>query len=388
MHFVSLEVFLTSRGSPSTSVVDPRSDQRLPPRLPAKTKQTYLTPDATGGRITLFLLILAGLLSLSPLSTYFSPTTTHQFAIEKSVGHTLQINLDIVVAMRCNQVHINVQDATGDRLMAGTVLSQDPTSWAAHLSALSGREDAGDHLDDSSSSSSDASTTPNIGESIQEVLRLSRRGRRFPRTPRLRSGVDPDACRIYGSMEVNKVQGDFHITARGHGYLDFGAHIDHSAFNFSHLVSHLSFGPHYPALHSPLDNHVESTPTHFHRYQYFLSLVPTIYIGTGAAGSISRTVRTNQYAVTRASDDVGERYNPGIFFKFDIEPILLVEKQGRSLGPLETAVRVVNVISGVLVGGGWAYGIAGVLRDAIGKRGWAKGQGRGGSGQDGLMGGM
>jgi hypothetical protein len=44
----------------------------------------------------------------------------------------------------------------------------------------------------------------------------------------MRRGDVPNACRIYGSLEGNKVQGDFHITARGHGYREVGAHLDHS----------------------------------------------------------------------------------------------------------------------------------------------------------------
>lgn len=39
-----------------------------------------------------------------------------------------------------------------------------------------------------------------------------------------------DACRIYGALEIHKCQGDFHITARGHGYQAFGAeHLDHDS---------------------------------------------------------------------------------------------------------------------------------------------------------------
>jgi hypothetical protein len=44
----------------------------------------------------------------------------------------------------------------------------------------------------------------------------------------MRRGVVADACRIYGSLEGNKVQGDFHITARGHGYRENAPHLDHS----------------------------------------------------------------------------------------------------------------------------------------------------------------
>jgi hypothetical protein len=56
-------------------------------------------------------------------------------------------------------------------------------------------------------------------------------GRKFKKTPKLRSGEQPDSCRIFGSLEGNKVQGDFHITARGHGYTEFGLqqHLDHAS---------------------------------------------------------------------------------------------------------------------------------------------------------------
>jgi len=41
-----------------------------------------------------------------------------------------------------------------------------------------------------------------------------------------------DACRIFGALEIHKCQGDFHITARGHGYQSFGAnHLDHDSMS-------------------------------------------------------------------------------------------------------------------------------------------------------------
>lgn len=64
---------------------------------------------------------------------------------------------------------------------------------------------------------------------------------------------------------------------------------------------------------------------------------------------------------------VGERNIPGIFFKFDIEPILLTIREERG-GFLALLVRVVNVISGVLVGGGWCYQLVGWAREVMGGR--------------------
>lgn len=45
-----------------------------------------------------------------------------------------------------------------------------------------------------------------------------------------------DACRIYGMMEIHKCNGDFHITARGHGYQHFGEHLDHDSLIPKHPV--------------------------------------------------------------------------------------------------------------------------------------------------------
>lgn len=65
---------------------------------------------------------------------------------------------------------------------------------------------------------------------------------------------------------------------------------------------------------------------------------------------------------------------PGIFFKFDIEPILLTVRAERD-SILKVLVRIVNVISGVLVGGGWCYQLFGWGKEVLGsrKKGYANG---------------
>jgi endoplasmic reticulum-Golgi intermediate compartment protein 2 len=81
-----------------------------------------------------------------------------------------------------------------------------------------------------------------------------------------------------------------------------------------------------------------------------------------------RSVFTNQYAATSQSREVGMQVIPGIFFKYDIEPILLIvsERRGSFLALL---VRLVNVVSGVLVGGGWIYQLSGWMGEVLGRRG-------------------
>lgn len=123
------------------------------------------------------------------------------------------------MAMHCADLHVNVQDASGDLILAGEMLAKDETSWAQWRNTRGvhrlGGEDDGGHYE----------------ENVADVMGMSGKTTKFQKTPRRKKALverSGPACRIYGSMEVNRVQGDFHITARGHGYMEFGEHLDHS----------------------------------------------------------------------------------------------------------------------------------------------------------------
>ena len=93
--------------------------------------------------------------------------------------------------------------------MAGETLKKDPTNWSRWGK---GR----DHHRLASTYDEDVYGTEE--EDVHDYLGMARRGRRkFSKTPKVRG--EADACRIYGSLEGNKVQGDFHITGtRPHQY--------------------------------------------------------------------------------------------------------------------------------------------------------------------------
>lgn len=116
---------------------------------------------------------------------------------------------------------------------------------------------------------------------------------------------------------------------------------------------------------------------HFHKFQYYLSVVPTVYTSGG------RTLSTNQYAVTEQSKEVPENYIPGIFVKYDIEPMLLAVEETRP-SFLVFLFKVVNVLSGVLVAGHWGFTISEWAVETWGKRRSRRGGGVGGGG--GLIG--
>lgn len=201
-----------------------------------KTKPSYTERTSTGGVWTVILICASVALAWSELTRWWRGETTHAFAVEQGVGHDLQINLDVVVAMKCEDLHVNVQDSSGDRIMAGQALNKDPTTWAQW-----GANRKAHALGSTKEERLDLSGYPGFGEyreeDVHDYLGAAKNGKKFKKTPKVSRGTQPDSCRIFGSMHGNKVQGDFHITARGHGYMEFGAHLDHSG-KINHPTPH------------------------------------------------------------------------------------------------------------------------------------------------------
>lgn len=386
-----------------------------------KTKPTYTQATERGGRWTVAILILCTLITFNELKTWWRGTETHHFSVEQGVGRELQLNLDIIVAMKCDDIHINVQDAAMDRILAGALLTREDTNFKAwqtrgalskgHYNPSSGSGPGSNFQDQQSDlRRQQAQDEDSHVRHVLGHMRESRSSKKFPKSPKLRRNENIDACRIYGSLEGNKVQGDFHITARGHGYLEPGGghHLDHASFNFSHQINELSFGPHYPNLLNPLDKTSDITDRNFFKFQYYISIVPTIFTKrrvstrSGALDPAAipqpatldmspedlaklkpgevpehklnpamhrdpKSIFTNQYAATSQSREIGGNSIPGIFFKYDIEPILLIVSAQRA-GFWGLVVRLVNVISGIVVGGGWIFQISEWGGEVLNKR--------------------
>lgn len=144
----------------------------------------------------------------------------------------MQINIDVVVHMKCQDIHINVQDSSGDRILAAKRLQEDPTNWQTWADARGVHKlnhDKHGRIDTGAGWLNAEATEEGFGEEhVHDIVALGKKRAKWARTPRPRG--EPDSCRIFGSLELNKVQGDFHITARGHGYMEMGggSHLDHS----------------------------------------------------------------------------------------------------------------------------------------------------------------
>lgn len=67
-----------------------------------------------------------------------------------------------------------------------------------------------------------------------------------------------DACRVHGSLVLNKVSGNFHITGGksihfGRGHIHITSMFGNNALNFTHRINRLSFGDHTAGIVHPLE---------------------------------------------------------------------------------------------------------------------------------------
>lgn len=113
--------------------------------------------------------------------------------------------------------------------------------------------------------------------------------------------------------------------------------------NLSHVITEFSFGPYFPDITQPLDYSYEIAqerklccmcrvwtllmPVYlyaaFTAFQYFLTVVPTTYVAPRKS-----PLRTHQYSVTHYTRVLEHNQGtPGIFFKFDIDPLALAIHQ-------------------------------------------------------------
>ncbi|GAA6064745.1 hypothetical protein JCM10212_001597 [Sporobolomyces blumeae] len=315
-----------------------------PPPLTAfdafkKTNATYKEKTTRGGIFTVVIAVILALLVWSEARDYLYGEQDFSFSVARGIAHEFQLNFDATVATPCHYLTVDVRDAVGDRLHISDEFKKDGTTFeigqARHLADLRKRPEW----------------------SASEMVRGSRGKKQFKKTANVIE--DGPACRIYGSMDVKKVTGNLHITTLGHGYMSW-EHTDHSLMNLSHVIHEFSFGPYFPKIVQPLDNSVEITQAPFHIFQYFLSVVSTTYVDARR-----RVLPTHQYSVTDM-DRVTEhgRGVPGIFFKYDIEPVSLTVRE-RTTTLVQFLVRLAGIVGGVLVVSDYGFRTADFLVSSL-----------------------
>ncbi|KAI9453312.1 DUF1692-domain-containing protein [Lactarius psammicola] len=303
------------------------------PKLPS----TYRTRSSERGFLTLFIAFIALLLIANDIGEFVWGWPDYEFGIDHTPASYLDVNVDMIVNMPCRYLTVDLRDVIGDRLYLSKGFHRDgtlfdigqATTLKEHAEALTARQA--------------------IAESRKSrgfLADLFRRSQDLYK-PTYNHVRDGSACRIYGSLAVKRISANLHITTLGHGYSS-SLHVDHSLMNLSHVITEFSFGKYFPEITQPLDNSFEVTHDEFVAYQYYLRVVPTTYVAPRTG-----PLHTNQYSVTHYERKLSAHSGvPGIFFKFDIEPVRLTLIQ-RTTTLAQFFIRCVGVVGGIFVCASW-----------------------------------
>ncbi|XP_026757403.2 endoplasmic reticulum-Golgi intermediate compartment protein 3 isoform X1 [Galleria mellonella] len=350
----------------------------------AKTLEDFRIKTATGAAITVTGAFIMILLFLSELHTYMSPNISEELFVDTSRGHKLRINFDIIVpTISCNYLVLDAMDSSGEqhlqmdhnihkrRLDLDGNPIEEPKKEEIALSSTTVKQNSSEIVKVTCGSCYGAafneSQCCNTCEDVKEAYRLRRWA--LPDLTTIEQCKDDESiektnsalkegCQIYGYMEVNRVGGSFHI-APGKSFTINHVHVhdvqpySSSVFNTTHIIRHLSFGTNIKSANTaPLDGAIGLAKEGAVMFQYYLKIVPTMYI------KLDKTVLyTNQFSVTRHQKSVSSNHAesgmPGAFFSYELSPLMVkyTEKE-RSIG--HVATNICAIIGGV-------FTVAGIL---------------------------
>jgi len=316
-----------------------------------KINEDFFSRTLSGGVITLASSIIITLLFLSEFRLYLQTVTTTKLVVDTSRGGKLRINFDVTFPnIPCTLLSVDAMDISGERHMDirhdifkkridshGNVIEtrQDGIGAPKIERPLQRHGGRLEHNETYCGSCFGAEATDddccNTCEEVREAYR--KKGWGLTNTDLIdqckREGFvqkvkeeEGEGCNIHGTLEVNKVAGNFHF-APGKSFHHSNALLDllslqSESYNISHKINKLSFGDSIPGIVNPLDGveWVQESPNGM--YQYFTKVVPSVY--TGIRG---HTIESNQFSVTehyKSSED-HFRSPPGVFFFYDLSPI-------------------------------------------------------------------
>ncbi|CAG8570816.1 10996_t:CDS:2 [Cetraspora pellucida] len=287
----------------------------------SKVDSGYQHKSPQGGFVTIIISILLSFLIISEFREYWGSNQKYEFLVDRSINHKMQINVDITV--NTPYLTVDLLDAAGESIHFTDELKVFPAIFEV-------RE------------------AHHLGYQLENEVALDLKKMMFDAAAKVVDTFNPNsdaidnqksACRVFGALEVNKVTGNLHITAVGHGYSGNGRPVAENNFLLNAIELIIVF-----LIHKDVE-----------AFQYFLSVVPTTYID-----SFNRVLLTNQYAVTdytRIIDETKQPGVPGIFFKYDMEPIS-VRITEKSTTFTKFLTRLCGLVGGVWVTAGFVLRFA------------------------------
>lgn len=307
-----------------------------------KVPETYVEYTASGAYVAVLTFFLVVLLIYSELNYYFWPGLKFRFTPDADLHAKLQLNVDMTVAMPCDLIGADILDKTNTNAYTFGRLREEPTWWEleeAQRTYFDEVQRLNQYLREEY-------------HQFQDVLWNSGFSKLYSDMPARR--VAPthakDACRVHGMLTLNKVAGNFHVTA-GKVLPIMGAHAHMTGFmettdyNFSHRIEKLSFGDDHAGIIQPLEGDEKQTDINLVNFQYFIDVVPTeVHTLTGKKLTYQYSVKDHVRPIDHSR---GSHGTPGIYFKYDISALKVQVTKDR-LGFFQFLVRLCAGVGGLV----------------------------------------
>ncbi|XP_014296729.1 endoplasmic reticulum-Golgi intermediate compartment protein 2 [Microplitis demolitor] len=311
-----------------------------------KIPETYKNKSAVGGTFSFITFVIISWLVISETRYFLNARLHFKFEPDTDVDDKLKINIDMTVAMPCSLIGADILDSTNQNLLGFEPLTEEETWWELSPNQRS-HFDALKHMN---------SYLREEYHAIHELLWRSNQVAFMGEMPKRTVTPDrrPDACRLYGNINLNKVAGNFHITAgkslslpRGH--IHIFAFMTSNDYNFTHRINKFSFGEESPGIVQPLDGDEKIADDNMMLYQYFIEIVPT------DIHTLMKTTKTYQYSVKDYQRPInharGSHGVPGIFFKYDTSALKVKVTRNRD-SFIQFLVKLCATVGGIYVTSG------------------------------------
>ncbi|CAF0916962.1 unnamed protein product [Brachionus calyciflorus] len=301
-----------------------------------KLEDDYKELSSTRGTISL--LVYGVILTLVCLNIrdYFSDSVKYSYDVDFDYDSKLKLNVDITVAMPCQSIGADVMDKSSKNTISNQNINMEDTWFELSPNQHKNHEFIANIYD-------------NIRKDYHSLhSSLWHSFHKLPNSlgPReVYPHHGPDACRIHGTYDLNKIAGNFHIIiGKSVSFMGNHAHmvnfLAQTKANFSHRIDNFSFGDNSNLVHNALNFDIKVTESDKTSFQYFVSVVST-EINSNQAYQYSVTEKHRE--IDHGKDSHG---TAGILFKYDISP-LKVKVNYDGMGFLELLISLIGIIGGI-----------------------------------------
>ncbi|CAN1853731.1 Endoplasmic reticulum-Golgi intermediate compartment protein 3 [Linum perenne] len=304
-----------------------------------RAEEHLLQKTRSGALVSIIGLVIMATLFLHELSYYLQTYKVHQMSVDLTRGQTLPIDVNITFpSLPCDVLSVDAIDMSGKHevdldtsiwkvrshsfpsnnftLLQLRLNSHGEIIGTEFLTDLVEKEHSHKHGNDKDHQD-DLDQQLHMQGFDEEAENMIKKMKQA-----LTNG---EGCRVYGTLDVQRVAGNFHISV--HGLNIFVAQMIFGGpkhVNVSHIINNLSFGPNYPGIHNPLDETERIIHDTSGIFKYYIKIVPTEY------RYISKeVVPSNQFSVTEYFSPIKDvdRSWPAVYFLYDLSPITVTIKE-------------------------------------------------------------